>query len=74
MRSYKDLANNINRTAKLAYYTARKRKGDVSELYDYSPSHLYRVLNGRRKINDDIANDLLYISYGREKNSVIEGQ
>lgn len=64
--------NYLNRTAKLAFYTARKREGDVryiSNSSGYSPSHVRRMLSGERRINNDVADEAYFISSYRTKNS-----
>jgi ABC-type molybdenum transport system ATPase subunit/photorepair protein PhrA len=61
-----------NRTAKLAFFTARKRSGDVSrisEMTGYSTSHVTSIMNGNRNVNDTVANAMYSISARRQKNS-----
>lgn len=61
----------LNRTAKQAFYNARKRQGDVTRISDstgYSESHIINVLAGRRSVNQPIANELYRISSRRIKN------
>ena len=63
-----------NRTAKLAFFTARKRSGDVSrisEMTGYSSSHVTSIMNGNRNVNDKVANAMYSISARRQKNSVV---
>ena len=65
-------ANYLNRSAKQAFYTARKRSGDVTRIAEttgYSASHISNVMAGRRKINDTIANEMYNVSRRRMKNS-----
>ena len=62
----------LNKTATLAYYTARKQQGDVetiSRLTNYSPSHITNILSGRRSISQNVANVLFTLSKSRKKNS-----
>ena len=64
-------ANYLNRTAKLSFYTHRKRTGDLSRLAEttgYSVSHLSNVVNGNRKVNDTIANAMYMVARRRQKN------
>jgi len=61
----KSLKRRMNRTAILSFYTKRTRRGDVQRLADetgYSESHISNVKNGRRRINNTIANAMYYIS------------
>jgi ABC-type molybdenum transport system ATPase subunit/photorepair protein PhrA len=63
----------LNRTAKQAFFTARKRSGDVSrisEMTGYSTSHVTSIMNGNRNVNDTVANAMYSISARRKKNSV----
>lgn len=63
----------LNRTAKQAFFTARKRSGDVSrisEMTGYSTSHVTSIMNGNRNVNDKVANAMYSISARRQKNSV----
>jgi hypothetical protein len=65
-------ANYLNRSAKQAFYTARKRSGDVTRIAEttgYSTSHISNVMAGRRRINDTIANEMYNVSRRRMKNS-----
>jgi hypothetical protein len=62
----------LNRTAKLAFYTARNRKGDVDRIAEntsYSVSHISNVVAGRRSVPQDMANEMYRISRRRMKNS-----
>jgi len=68
-RSYRRL----NRTAKLAFYNARQRKGDTTRLAEttgYSVSHVSNIINGRRSVNQDVA-DAMY-SMSRRRMRTIE--
>jgi len=63
----------LNRTAKLAFYNARQRKGDTTRLAEttgYSASHVTSIINGNRNVNDTVANAMYSISARRQKNSV----
>ena len=62
----------LNSTAKLAFYSARKRTGDVARLSEatgYSTSHITNVMNGNRSVNPIIANAMYNISRRRLKTS-----
>lgn len=62
----------LNKTAKLAFYNARKRQGDVyttSENTGYSESHIVNVLSGNRSTPQLVANELYRISRRRMKNT-----
>jgi plasmid maintenance system antidote protein VapI len=62
--------NKLNSTAKLAFYNARKRDGDVKRLAEttgYSVSHITNIMNGTRNINDEVANAMYKISARRQK-------
>lgn len=65
-------ANEMNRTAKLAFYTARKRSGDTSRLAEatgFTTRYVNYVLRGERSVNDTLANEMYNISRRRMKNS-----
>jgi hypothetical protein len=65
-------ANYLNRTAKLSFFTHRQKQGDLtrlSEETDYSVSHLSNVTNGRRRVNDTIANAMYMLTRRRVKNT-----
>ena len=60
----------LNSTAKLAFYNARRRSGDVNRLSEntgYSTSHITNVINGNRSVNPTIANAMYEISRRRTK-------
>ena len=62
--------NKLNSTAKLAFFNARKREGDVKRLAEttgYSVSHITNIMNGTRNINDEVANAMYKISARRQK-------
>jgi hypothetical protein len=65
-------ANYLNRTAKLSFFTHRQKQGDLtrlSEETDYSVSHLSNITNGRRRVNDTIANAMYMLTRRRAKNT-----
>jgi len=65
-------ANYLNRTAKLSFFTHRQKQGDLtrlSEETDYSVSHLSNITNGRRRVNDTIANAMYMLTRRRVKNT-----
>ena len=65
-------ANYLNRTAKLAFFKARQRQGDVNRISEetgYSPRMVYYTISGERKVNDTIANTMYTIARRRQKNS-----
>jgi hypothetical protein len=65
-------ANYLNRTSKLAFYSARKRQGDatrISENTGYSLSHVVNVMAGRRTVPQPMANEMYNISRRRMKNN-----
>ena len=60
----------LNRTAKLAFYNARQRQGDVTRLAEttgYSVSHVSNIINGRRSVNSEVANAMYSMSRRRVK-------
>ena len=60
----------LNRTAKLVFYNARQRQGDVTRLAEttgYSVSHVSNIINGRRSVNQDVANAMYNMSRRRMK-------
>ncbi len=51
----------LNSTAKVAFFNARKRAGDVSRIASttgYSETHIINVLAGRRNAPETVANTL----------------
>jgi hypothetical protein len=65
-------ANYLNRTAKLAFFNARKRKGDVNKLAEetgYTTRFVYYTLKGERSMNKPLANAMYNLSRRRIKNS-----
>ena len=62
----------LNKTVKMAFYTARKRQGDttrIAEQSGYSVSHVSNIMAGRRLVNQDVANVMYNISRRRVKTS-----
>ena len=60
----------LNRTAKQAFFTARKREGDAKRLSKssgYSLSHVINVIEGRRNVPQILANEMYKISKRRWK-------
>ena len=67
---------NLNKTAKLAFYCARQRKGDtarLSETTGYSTSHVSNIINGNRSVNQDVANAMYNMSRRRMKTIELVG-
>ena len=63
-------ANYLNRTAKLAFYKARRRSGDVTRLAEetgFTPRFVYYTLSGERRVNQPLANAMYNISRRRVK-------
>jgi len=66
----------LNRTTKLAFYNARQRKGDTTRLAEttgYSVSHVSNIINGRRSVNQDVANAMYNMSRRRLKTIELVG-
>ena len=64
-------ANYLNSTAKLSFFKAHKRQGDVSRLAEetgYSVSHLSNITSGVRRVNDTVANAMYMLTRRRTKN------
>jgi uncharacterized membrane protein len=64
----KSLKRRMNRTAILAFYLKRTRRGDVQRIANetgYSESHISNVKAGRRRITNEIADSMYYISRRR---------
>ena len=62
----------LNRTAKLSFFTSRKRSGDatrLSEVTGYSVSHISNVMSGVCSIPQELVNEMYNISRRRMKNS-----
>lgn len=65
-------ANYLNRTAKLAFYNARKREGDTTRLAEetgYTTRFINYVKNGERSVNDTLANAMYNLARRRTKNN-----
>jgi hypothetical protein len=65
-------ANYLNRTAKLAFFKARQRQGDVNRISEetgYSPRMVYYTISGDRKVNNTIADAMYMVTRRRQKNS-----
>jgi hypothetical protein len=65
-------ANYLNRTAKLAFFKARQRQGDVNRISEetgYSPRMVYYTISGERKVNDTIADAMYMVARRRQKNN-----
>jgi len=65
-------ANYMNKTAKLAFYTARKREGDTTRLSEetgYTTRFINYVKRGERSVNDAVANAMYNLARRRAKNS-----
>ena len=64
-------ANYLNRTAKLDFFKARQRQGDVNRISEetgYSPRMVYYTISGERKVNDTIADAMYMVARRRQKN------
>jgi hypothetical protein len=62
------LKKRMNRTAILSFYKKRELRGDnarLSEETGYSESHISNVKAGRRRITNELANAMYYISRRR---------
>jgi hypothetical protein len=65
-------ANYLNRTAKLSFFIARQRTGDLTRLSEetgYSVSHLSNITGLRRKVNNKVANAMYMLSRRRMRTS-----
>jgi hypothetical protein len=64
----------LNKTAKLAFYNARKREGDTQKLSEstgLTSRFINYVLRGERGINDELANAMYSVSRSRKTNSSV---
>ena len=64
-------ANYLNRTAKLSFFTHRRRTGDVTRIADetgYSVSHVSNMINGVRRVTNEAANAMYMLTRRRQKN------
>ncbi len=69
-KTQKSLKRRMNRTAILSFYTHRSLRGDgvrLAEETGYSESHISNVKAGRRRINNEIADAMYYLSRRRNK-------
>ena len=65
-------ANYMNKTAKLAFYKARKRTGDTTRIAEetgYSVSHVSNMTSGTRRVTNPVANTMYMLTRRRTKNS-----
>jgi methyl coenzyme M reductase subunit C len=65
-------ANYMNRTAKLAFFKARKRTGDTTRIAEetgYSVSHVSNMTSGTRRVTNPVANAMYMLTRRRIKNS-----
>jgi hypothetical protein len=66
------MSTRLNKTAKLAFYTARSREGDtarLSEATGFTTRFVNYVKAGERSINDTLANAMYNVARRRTKNS-----
>lgn len=64
--------NKLNKTAKLAFYNARKQSGDTQKLAaetGFTERFINYVVRGERRVNDELANAMYSISRSRRTNS-----
>jgi len=64
------MSTRLNKTAKLAFYTARKRKGDTPRLAEttgLTTRYVNYVLRGERGVNDTLANAMYTMARRRTK-------
>ncbi len=62
----------LNKTAKQAFFTARRRNGDVTKvakMSNQSISHVSNIMSGRRSVNQEVANAMYMVSRRRLKNT-----
>jgi len=65
-------ANYMNKTAKLAFFKARKRTGDTTRIAEetgYSVSHISNMTSGTRRVTNPVANVMYMLTRRRTKNS-----
>jgi hypothetical protein len=65
------MKKNMNRTAKLAFFTARKKSGDATHIAEntgYSYSHIVNIMNGHRSVPQPVADVMYNISRKRPTN------
>ena len=61
----------MNRTAKLSFFTARKKQGDAARIAEntgYSYSHIVNIMNGNRTVPQLVADEMYNISRNRTTN------
>lgn len=66
----KTVMSRLNRTAKLAFYKARRRQGDTTRLAEatgFTTRFINYVLAGERKVNDTLADAMYSLSRRRVK-------
>jgi len=66
------MSRRLNKTAKLAFFTARKRQGDTTRLAEttgFTSRYVNYVLRGERGVNSDLASAMYNMSRRRVKNS-----
>ena len=66
------MRRNLNKTAKLAFYSARERRGDTARLAEatgYTVRFVNYVKANERNVNQTLANAMYNISRRRLKNS-----
>lgn len=66
------MRRNLNKTAKLAFYSARERRGDATKLAEttgYTVRFVNYVKSNERNVNQTLANAMYDISRRRTKNS-----
>ena len=66
------MSTKLNRTAKLAFYNARKRDGDTTRLAEttgYTTRFINYVKSGERSVNDTIANAMYTLARRRVRNT-----
>ena len=69
-KTQKSLKRRMNRTAILRFYSYRTLRGDgvrLAEETGYSESHISNVKAGRRRINNEIADAMYYMSRRRKR-------
>ena len=66
------MSRRLNKTAKLAFYTARERQGDTARLAEttgFTTRFINYVKAGERSINDTLANEMYNVARRCVKNS-----
>lgn len=65
----------LNRTAKLAFFNARRMKSDaasISYLTRTPKNVVFKMLSAKRSISNEVANEAFSITKYRTKNSVMD--